>query len=48
MKRQFDHTPKRKIAKWFDKKTNTYYERDIRNGKMLYVRKFAKGESYGS
>lgn len=40
--RKQQHVPKRKIASWMDYKTMTYYERDIRNGRIIYVRKFPK------
>ncbi len=32
----------RNIAKWFDNNTNTYYERDLKTGKIIYVRKFTR------
>lgn len=34
--------PKAKIAKFMDEKTNTYYERCIKCGRRIYVRKFPK------
>lgn len=42
-----NHVPKNRLAAWYDHKSNTYYERDLRTGKMIYVRKFV-GEKYGS
>lgn len=42
MKNQQRYVPKRKLASWMDYKTMTYYERDLRNGKIVYVRKFPK------
>lgn len=35
--------PKRKVASYTDKKTNTYVEHCIACGKNIYMRKFAKG-----
>lgn len=41
MKKQ-QNVPKNRLACWFDNKTNTYYERDLRNGRLVYIRKFPK------
>lgn len=38
-------TPKRKTACWMDYKTMTYYERDLRNGRLIYVKKFPREDS---
>lgn len=43
MKKQIQrYVPKNRLACWFDDKTNTYFERDLRNGKIVYTRKFPK------
>jgi hypothetical protein len=41
MKKQ-QYVPKNRLAQWMDYKTMTYYERDLRTGKIVYVRKFPK------
>jgi len=42
MKRNICQHPKSKISKYTDNRTNTYYERCVKCGKIIYTRKFPK------
>jgi hypothetical protein len=43
MKKQLQrYVPKNRLACWMDYKNMVYYERDLRNGRIMYIRKFPK------